>query len=177
MEFPGEEVAHHHGGKEKLLSAVLSLSMELEEMVENGRKSYEATCDINTFVQSHGPEDMHGLLTVYPVQNYAKCYNSAGVKSRKELEEVWSSYFSDGEVRDTIERLLATEEAYKKFMDDLDKEMELHEKKTATPVAFVGKCLPKDLTLVESRSGETTDLESLLKKNNLTLFVLRKHYV
>lgn len=169
--FPSES------SKERMLTAVGNLAHDLEQMVENGRKSYEASRDVNDFVQSRGSSQLHGLLTVYPVSIYAKCFASAGVQTRKELEEVWSRYFTDAEVREAVERLLSAEAAYVSFIDELDKELNTYEEDTASSVARVGECLPADLPLVQARSGESVQLGDVLKKNKMTLFVLRKHYV
>lgn len=164
-------------GRQLMLTAVDSLSGALNKMVQDGRQNYKEAKHINDFVKSHGKEDLHGLLKVYPVQLYVECFKSLGITSRKELENMWSRYFSDESVRLSVEALLTAEEGYKEFIVELDGIMSAHEEKTALPVVPIGGHLQTDATFTEARSGTATSLNSLVKKCAYTLFVLRKHYV
>lgn len=164
--------------EEKLcvLAAVSQLSTSLHKMVKDGRESYK-TCgaDINDFIKSH--EDLHGLIGIYPVQLYAQCFKSLGLKSRKELELLWSRYFSDERMQEAVEELLSAEESYKGFMDELDQLLAAYEEKTALPVVAEGDYLQSEATFTEANTGDTVSLTELLQKSAHTLFVLRKHYV
>lgn len=162
---------------EHVLAAVANLSASLNKMVQGGRENYKASGDINDFTKSHGEGHFHGLLSVYPVQLYAECFKSLGIKSRKELESLWSRYFNDEEMRDSVEELLSAEDGYRAFMEELDQIMTAHEEKTALPVAAKGECLQSDATFTDAHTGDTMSLTSLLQKSPYTLFVLRKHYV
>lgn len=162
--------------RQLVLTAIDRLSGALNKMVQDGRKDYKEAQHINDFVKSHGKEDLHGLLKVYPVQLYVECFKSLGVASRKELENLWNRY--EG-VRHSVEELLAAEEGYKAFVGEMDAIMNAHEEETALPVVPVGAhLLQTDAgAFPEARSGIATSLNSLLKKCAYTLFVLRKHYV
>ena len=162
---------------ELVLTAVDSLTGALNKMVQDGREDYKQVQHINDFVKSHGKEELHGLLKVYPVQLYVECFKSLGITSRKELENLWSRYLSDESMRHSVEDLLTAEERYKEFVGELDEIMNVHEEKTALPVVPIGGHLQTDATFPEARSGIATSLNSLLKKCAYTLFVLRKHYV
>lgn len=158
--------------------AVNELSAALARMLQDGKSNFEKSGrDINLFCKSHGPDDLQGLLTVYPVHYYAQCFNKVGVKSKKELEALWSKYFSDEEVRTSVEALISAEENYKSFMKELDQYLKTYEDEVALPVVNVGDCLPMDVSFVHASTGNKVSLSSILKKTIYTLFVLRKHYV
>ena len=163
--------------KSTLLLSVLTLTGDLRKMVENGRKSYQSAPDINDFVKSHGSEELYGLLLVYPVNLYVECFKTAGVRSRKELEDNWSRFFTDTEVRESVEDLIAAEESYIELISELDKAMQDYEERTALPVVEVGGQVALDIPVVQTLSGDAIQLGSYLEKSTFTLFILRKHYV
>ena len=164
-------------GKQQVLAAVADLSASLCKMVKDGRERYRASGEnINDFVKSRGKEDLHGLLTLYPVQMYAKCFKSLEVKSRQELESLWTCYFSDEDMRSCVEELLSAEAAYRACIEELDQILTAHEVETALPVTAKGEHL-LDTTFIDGRTGDSVSLNDLLQKSSYTLFVLRKHYV
>ena len=161
--------------KHKVMVAITELSAALVKMVQEGRSEYEQSGrDINSFCKHHGSAN---LLVVYPVQDYARCFNSAGVKSKKELESLWSKYFSDPEIRDLVEALISAEECFKDFIKELDRDCKTYEDKVALPLVDVGSCLEKDISFVEARNGKNISLGDVLQQAARTLFILRKHYV
>lgn len=164
----------------ELQSVINELSTSLRKMVEGGWARLEKSKDINDFVTSRGAENLHGLLSVYPVQLYAECFKSLGMKSRTELETLWGKNFHHEEVRDAVEELLLAEDNYRStsLVQELDRRMHAHEEEAvALPVVVAGECLRTEATFVEARSGDTISLKTLLQKSPYTLFVLRKHYV
>ena len=163
--------------KSAVVSAVSKLAKDLKQLVEDGRKNFKSSTSINEFVLSHGPEEPHGLYAIYPVNLYAECFRSAGVVSRKELEENWSRYFRDSEVRECVEELLSAEDSYRSLMAEIEYEMQCYEDQTAVPTASVGDSIPVDLALMEAMSGEMVSLQSYCTKAKYTLFVLRKHFI
>lgn len=166
--------------EEKLhvLAAVSDLSAALNKLVKDGRENYKTSgANINDFVRSHGREDLHGLLTLYPVQLYAQCFKSLGLNSRKDLECLWSRHFSDEEMQGSVAELLSAEEGYEAFIGELDEIMAAHEEGTALPVAAKGGYLQSGATFTEASTGDTVSLTDILRESAYTLFVLRKHYV
>jgi hypothetical protein len=163
--------------QKNVLAAVVKLSASLNKMVEEGRDSYKAHGDIIGFAKSHGKDELRGLLALYPVQIYVECFETVGVKSRKELEGLWSRYASDGSAQVAVEGLLHAEDAYRTFIEELDQIMAAHEEQVSLPVAVKGECLQSDVTLVDARTGDTMLLANLFQQSPKTLFVLRKHYV
>ena len=164
--------------KLQTLAAVTKLSTSLQQMVQEGRASFQLSRDINDFARSRGEEDMHGLLTIYPIQLYAECFKSLGVKSRRELEALWGQDFQYEEIRESVEELLTAEESYRALIEELDKVMAEYEEQTdLPPVGVGGQLSTADISLLDARSGDKVPLENLLSKSSCTLFVLRKHYV
>ena len=164
--------------KQRIVSAVSKLSSDLRQVVEEGRRSFKSCTSINDFVLSRGPDEQpHGLYAIYPVSLYAECFRSAGVMTKKELEEKWSQYFHDSEVRECVEELLAAEDSYKLLIREIDNEMQRYEDQTAVPPVSVGENIPADLTLMEATTGEVVPLHSYYTKANFTLFILRKHFI
>ena len=160
-----------------LVSAVNKLAKDLHQVVEEGRKSFKYCADINDFVQSRGPDQPHGLYAIYPVSLYVECFRSAGVATRKELEERWSRHFHDTQVRESVEELLAAEDAYNTLMEEIEKEMQRYEDQTSVPLVSVGDSIPADLNLMEASSGEMVPLQTYCSKAEYTLFILRKHFI
>ena len=160
-----------------LIFAVNKLAKDLQQMVEEGRKSFKSCADINDFVRSRGSDQPHGMITIYPVNLYVECFRSAGVATRKELEERWSRHFHDTQVRESVEELLAAEDAYNTMMKEIEREMQRYEDQTAVPLVSVGDCIPVDLNLMEATSGEMTLLQTYCSKAKYTLFILRKHFI
>ena len=164
--------------KDSLVSTVATLTRELHRVVEEGRKSFKSCTDINEFVLSRGADEPHGLYNIYPVSLYAQCFRSAGVATKKELEETWSRYFNDSEVRECVDELLAAEDAYRSLIKEIEAEMQHYEDATAVPVVSLGESIPGGLALTEANSGETIPVvQNVCSKANYTLFVLRKHFI
>ena len=97
--------------------------------------------------------------------------------TKKELEEKWSQYFQDSEVRECVEELLAAEDSYKLLIGEIDDEMQRYEDQTAVPPESVGDSIPADLTLLEAISGDVIPVQSYCMKAKFTLFILRKHFI
>lgn len=163
--------------KVETLAAVNRLSSSLKKTVQDGRSNYEQSKDINDFVKSHGEKDLHGLLALYPVQLYAGCFKSLGVKSRRQLEALWSQHFQDDEMQEAVKDLMLAEEGYRAFIEELDQIMAAYEEQTALPVVGVGGQISTDADFVDGSTGCAVSLKDLLQKSSYTLFVLRKHYV
>jgi len=164
-------------GKERLLQAIKALRDGLVTMVKDGQDAYESCTDINSFTRSKGSDEKHGLLLVYPLELYVECFRTAGVRTREELEKLWNQFQSDSYVKTGVTELLKAEEQWVAFIAELDCLMNEYEEQTSLPVAEVGSCIPPDLLLTETQSGDVIPLKTYLDKSKYTLFVLRKHYV
>jgi len=166
------------GPKAVLCAAINDLSTALEEQVRDGKQKYEQSeRDIVSFCKSGGPDNLRGILTLYPVQDYAQCFRKLEITSRMELETLWSKYLTDESIRNSVDRLLSAEDNYRRLISELDQDCKTLECKMQFPVARVGDHLQKEITFMEPSSGKEITLSEVLQKAHYTLLVLRKHFV
>ena len=157
--------------RETLLRALRALADGLGKKVDDSRKYYKSCGGINDFLT------VNGLKLIFPVGLYVECFKTVGVRHRSELEALWTSLYSDPTVSECVENLLAAEDHWTGLIAELDREMEAHEERTALPIVQAGEQFPLDISLVETRSGDTIQLKNCLEKSKYTMFILRKHYV
>ena len=161
--------------KTLLVSAVRKLAAGLARKVEDVRKKYNPS-EMDWFLNSDSRSD--GVMGIYPVGLYLDCLESVGVKTRAQLEEVWKELYKAEEVRECVEELLSAEENFDNFVEEVDKDLQSYEDSLAvSQVSTVGCSVPKDISLVEAKSGNAVILGNLLKQSKFTVFVLRKHYI
>ena len=162
---------------DRLISALGKLSSELAGMIANTKKNYDPN-RLDWFLnRDSGKEGVSCLL--YPVHAYYACFLAAEVKTRKQLEELWISRYTNEAVRDAVDDLLAAEQDYRQYISEIDADLRLLEE-TLSPSetsSTIGSQVPLDLSLVEANTGASVSLESLLKRSRYSLFVFRKHYV
>ena len=157
--------------RETLLRALRALADGLDTKVDESRKYYKSCGGINDFLTGNG------LKMIFPVGLYVECFKTVGVRCRSEVEALWTSLYSDPTVSECVENLLAAEDHWTGFIAELDREMEAHEEQAALPIVHVEERFPLDISLVETRSGDTVQLKNCLEKSKFTMFILRKHYV
>ena len=162
-------------GADSLVQTLRALTAGLDKKVENGRKEFESSPDVNDFMKVKG--QTRGFLSAFPVNLYVECFKRAGVRSRSELEALWTSMYSDPTVSEAVENLLIAEDNWTNFISELERQMSAHEEKTALPIVNVGERFPMDIPFIDTKSGDTMQLKSYLEKKKYTLFILRKHYV
>ncbi len=162
-------------GRKALVSALDRLSTALEKQVEDTRRNYDPS-RLNEFLC--GDSKAAGIYGVYPVQHYYDCLRTVGVTTRKDLEGVWSKFYADESVRESVERLLVAEDDWQAFIRSIDTDLQEVEKQLSpSTISTVGSQLPDGLSLVESTSGNGVAVDTLLKQSRYTLFIFRKHYV
>lgn len=161
---------------DRLVPALSKLASELTTMIANTKASYHRS-RLDSFLNRDSRE--HGLLSLYPVGAYYSCFLSAGVKTRKELEELWSSLYTTESVRDAVDELLSAEESYREYISEIDNDLQQGLEDSLSPfeTSTLGSQLPVKMTLVDASSGTSIGLESLLQRSQLTLFVFRKLYL
>ena len=158
-----------------LVPALSNLASELTTMIAKTKTSSHRS-RLDSFLNRDSRE--HGLLGLYPVGAYYSCFLAAGVKTRKELEELWSGLYTTESVRDAADELLSAEESYRMYISEIDNDLQqLEESLSPLEPSTLGSQLPLSMTLVDASSGTSIGLESLLQRSQLTLFVFRKHYV
>ncbi len=169
-------MATGEGKRGVLVSALKKLAKALERQVEDSEKNYSPS-HLNEFLC--GDSKSTGIYGLYPVQHYYECLTTVGVKTRKELEGVWSGLFTDEGVRDSVEELLTAEDNWRAFIKNLDADLQKYESdlSPSAGISTLGSQLPGGLSLVEATSGSSIAMATLLKQSRLTLFIFRKHYV
>lgn len=164
--------------KTHLLSAISGLSEKIASIVKQAREDFKACLedlkaapDAYEFISTRS---MGGsILSI--MLHYTECFSSVGVKTRAEFEKLWAKQYSDQEVREAVEELLENEDSLKQFAMEVDKEMDLHEKKS-NPMAKLGQALPKDMTLIDAETGQEMPLETYWKPSKFTWFVFLRHF-
>ena len=161
---------------DRLISALGNLSSELTGMIANAKKNYDVN-KLDWFLNRDSGKE--GILALYPVNAYHACFLAAEVKTRKQLEELWVSRYTEEAVRDAVDDLLAAEQDYRQYISEIDADLRLLEESLSPSETstVIGSQLPVGISLVQASSGTSLSLESLLKKSRFTLFVFRKHYV
>ena len=162
--------------KAALLPALQKLNKELTELVDNGRKNFEAMRS-DRLEEFLNVDCKVGMDSLTPMLLYVYCLQEVGVKTRAELEELWKGCYHDEEVRECVEEILSYEEHLQELYDDIDAEVVKVEDQLAFHnVTKVGEVLPADLSLTECKSQEVVQLESFWKQSKFTLFVPLKFY-
>ena len=162
--------------KTALLPALQKLNKELTELVDNGRKNFEAMRS-DRLEEFLNVDCKVGMISLRPMLLYVYCLQEAGVKTRSELEELWKRCYHDQEVRECVDEILSYEDHLQELYDDIDAEVVKVEDQLAFHnVTKVGELLPADLSLTECKSQEVVQLESFWKQSKFTLFVPLKFY-
>ena len=157
----------------ELVSALSSLSESIESVVECTRENYKKMTDFVDFLSychdyNHGPQKLGSTI-----QSYVDCMEKLGVKTKAELEELWSKNMETPGVKDAIEKLQLAEKHLKEFVDEMEaKLVPLESKTTVNDQAKAGKMLPIGYTVMEIPSGQQTTLGECMKGSSYTLFVL-----
>lgn len=161
---------------EELLPSVLALGKAMEGLVESGKANYSASSDISDYIRL---DNKNGIRLLYRAKSlYVECMRKVGVKTRKELEQLWAKGYSNPALRDAVEALLEAEDAFSEFTSMLDRDLVEYEERNSTSQDAIkaGQRLPEDLCFVEASSGEAVPLESHWKTTRFTLFVLLRHF-
>ena len=159
--------------KRLLLSAISSLSEKIASAVKQARDDFKTALDVYEFISTKNVTA--GIRKLFIMPFYIECFNSLGVKTRTELEQLWAKHYNDHEVREEVEDLLENEDSVCEFAVEVDKELSLHEEKS-NPPPQIGQTLPKDLCLVDADTGEEMPLESSWKGSKFTWFVFLRHF-
>lgn len=156
----------------ELASSLLALAGTFESVVEKTRADFQ-TADLDSFLSYSHRED-HGIGKLGALcVGYAECLQKVGVKTKVELEQLWTKHENDPEVREAVGKLLAAEKDYSAFLDEIEDKLNLSEAKVAIKdEARPGQMLPRDLTLIDIPSGRPLPLEACWGEADHTLFVL-----
>lgn len=169
----GSEALSFESEQTHLLSAISNLSEKIASTVKQAREDFKAASDVYEFINTRNVAA--GILKLFIMPLYIECFKSVGVKTRAELEELWTKQYSDHDVREIVEELLENEDSVREFAVEVDRELILHEKKS-NPPAEVGQALPKDMALIDAETGQEMPLETYWKESKFTWFVFLRHF-
>jgi len=153
---------------EAIGSLLLKISSDLDNLTRNAHVLVNK--DVNSFVNgklgSHfGPA----------IKLYSELFKTIGVRSRTELENEIKKNFRNQEVRDSFEGLLECETSWNKLVGSLDEHLS---KSQSTNEIKLGEVCGEEIDLVDTRSGTTTSISSLLGSLDYSFLhcVLLRHF-
>ena len=158
-----------------LVSSLTALAEKTESFVQATREEFEkrADLDFHQFLLFHSSFEQGISRLLCVLYAYAECMKSVGVKTKAELEQLWTKHYSEDGVKAAVESLLLAEKHYTQLIDTIDEKLSPHEEKSTTSApAQTGEALSKDCTLIEIPSGQPRTLEAYWKEAKYTLFVL-----
>lgn len=156
-----------------LLSTLSTLSEKITAVVEQAKEDFKAAKDVYEFIKTENISA--GICKLFIMPAYIECFKTLGVKTRKQMEQLWSKQYSDHKVRQAVEDLLENENSVEEFAAEVEKVLRSHEKKS-NPCAKVGQYLPKALSLIDAETGQESSLESYWKGSKYTWFVFLRHF-
>ena len=161
-----------------LVPALQSLTELFQVSVEEASECYKASSNVYEFLEFKGHHSSTGLTSLSKVVfGYAECFKKLGVGTRAEMEKLWGEHLGNPDVKEAVDALLKAKKSWMDVVAEVESKLTIEEDKlTIKPPASTGKQLPKDLCLVESSSGCSTNLESLWKESKYTLFVYLRHF-
>lgn len=164
--------------RQNLLSSLSKIVKSLEDVVEQGERNRVDAGGIEDYINFENPRGIK--LMFKPMLIYAECLSKHKVNTWEELEKVITKHYRDGEVHDVIEELLSAEENYAHFFKKREEELAAFEMETSCgeiDLVTIGKEIPKDLVLIDARSGDSKPLVSgYCLRSKYTLFILVRHY-
>lgn len=158
---------------EKLLVAsLLTLAKKIEGAVDRTREDYNKA-DLYEFI-TYSHDKSHGIMKLLAVVfAYAECMKELGLRSKRELEQLWRKHSQEPGVKDAVENLVQAEEKFANFVADIERKVNpLENKLTVKDKPQVGHELPKEYSLIEIPSGQKVPIESCWKGAKFTLLVL-----
>ena len=120
--------------RDKFIAATKELVETLTKVVEAGRKEFNQIGGFQFSLIVPNSPGAKGIRQIMgPTCNgYYKWLKTVGVGTRKEMEELWSSFGEDKDVLDCIENLHAAEAKYNELTAQADADVQREEDKVYT---------------------------------------------
>ena len=93
-----------------LVSSLTALAEKVERIVQVTREDFETTADFYQFVLFRTSFDQGIVKIGGVVFPYAECMKSVGVKTKAELEQLWTKHYSEPGVKTAVESVLQAEQ-------------------------------------------------------------------
>ena len=155
-----------------LVSQLTAHAKKIESVIELTRADF-LQADFDDFLVYINDAN-HGILKLCAIfVSLAECIEKLGVRTRAELEQLWSKHYGEPEVKEAVDYLLEAEKSYASFLTEMENKISPGENKLRVKnAAQGGQTLPKDLSLIAMPSGQPKALEECWKGAKFTLFVL-----
>lgn len=156
-----------------LVSSLTALAERIERVVQRTREDYETTTDFLEFLVYRKDPEKSILKLLDVMVAYIECMKSVGVKTKVEVEQLWTKHYSEPGVKTAVESLLQAEKHFTELTTEMESKLSPQEVKSVTgdpPKA--GETFSIDSTLIAIPSSQQTTLEAYWKEAKYTLFVL-----
>lgn len=161
---------------ETLLTSLSELSDAINLVVDGARAEYNCAEEVEKFVSAAQPN--LGVRKLWShVGNYVECLQVNGVKTYKELEDLWKSHYGKTEIRDVVDRVLEAEDHHEVFLKEVEgRFVEAQDTLGAVKPVTVGDSVMGGLKVTDAQSVEVKELRMYWEKSKVTLFVLLRHF-
>ncbi len=88
------------------------------------------------------------------ISHYANCFESLGLKTKSELDEVIGQHFRYSTVQDSVEELAGVEEDWEEFLVENDSIMNQSLDEENENLLKIDDVLETDIELVDARNGK-----------------------
>lgn len=102
---------------------------------------------------------------------YKDLLQKVGVKSKDELQSLWTPIFTDEYVRNAVEDLISAEDKWNAFLIDIEHKVNTYLENV--PSICVGDRAPVDASLLNVKTGEMTSLAGVIGDSHVILILLR----
>ena len=161
---------------DKLVPELRHLASGITGQVARARSSKDGYT-IHQFISTDRIKENAGLVLLYPVREYVRCFRALGVKNKEELDQLCKQHYGEPAVREAVEELLSSEEEFGEFVSKLDEEMKIADDASASKsILRVGSHVPAGLDLLDVDSNNKVSLGAVLQKARFTLLVFKRHY-
>ena len=124
---------HMDARREKFITATEELVDTLTSVVKAGRKELERVGGLQFSLISPIAADAKGIRQLIrpPSVGYWKWFNTVGVSTRSEMEQLWKSFGDDQGILKCVEQLHAAEKRYNELTVEADVDIQSNEDKVA----------------------------------------------
>ena len=122
---------HMDARREKFITATEELVDTLTSVVKAGRKELERVGGLQFSLISPIAADAKGIRQLIrpPSVGYWKWFNTVGVSTRSEMEQLWKSFGDEQDILKIVEQLRAAEKRFNELIEEADADVQRNEDK------------------------------------------------
>ena len=153
--------------RDEVLEELKQLATQLNGILKNLRDLLGKTANLKSFVDV----EFEGQYRFNATMAFSDCYSALTVSSRTEVDDIVGIYGRDEEIRDAYEELVAEEESWKRFVDEMQAKFS-EEIRTTEAVKDVKALTDMQLgwRFVDFESKRDLTLADIIKRTPYTLF-------